>query len=133
MSDKSDIIRAFLPGLPLEITNTIIDIVIANSATMDDALLTLCDSAASIVSSKGEGESIKLGSLSISDSSYRDAQNWLDIKDNFLKRRMIDGQIIVDPTDSEGVVGYGMILTGADIPRETWEGQYTNPTRSNPE
>lgn len=133
MSDKSDIIRAFLPGLPPEITDVTIDIVIANSATMDEALLTLCDSAASVAVAASSGEDIKLGSLGISSSSSKDAEHWLAIKDNFLKRKMIDGQIIIDPTDSEGVVGYGMVLTGADIPRETWEGQYTNPARSNPE
>lgn len=124
MSEKSDIIRAFLPGLPDTITDSVIDIIIANSKDLDNALLTVCDSAASIAVDRETESSVKLGSLAITTNSNKDAEQWMAIKDNFLKRMLVEGTIIIDPTDKDGVVDYGMTLTGADIPLETFEGEF---------
>lgn len=121
MATSIEIIRANLPGLPDEITDTVIQIIIDTSKTLHDAAIALCDAAASTA----ENTDIKVGTLSIREKS---AEDWMKIKDNLIRRKMTDSGVIVNPdAENTGQPAFGMVATGDCIPRQFEEGQFDNP------
>lgn len=123
MPTAIEIIRANLIGLPDEITDTVIQVIIDSSQSLHDAAIALAESAASL--SAADNESIKLGTLAISSDV---SASWLAIKDNLIKRKLTNTGVIVDPNEG-GVtgIGIGATLYGSQIPRAFSEGQFNNP------
>ena len=107
-------------GLPEEITDDIIQIIIDTSSSLHDAAIALCDSAASVV----ESEDIKLGSLALKSSG---SDKWLALKDNLIKRKLTGSGIIIDPNaNSSAYAGLDVVMTGTEIPRQFTTGQFDN-------
>lgn len=128
MATATEIIRANLIGLPAELTDTIIEIVISSSKSLHDAAIALCDSAASLAAE--DSSDIKIGSLAI--SSGKTAEYWLKIKDNLIKRSLLGEGVIIDPNETVYVSGYAATITGDDITRQVWTNQFDDPAASNP-
>ena len=122
MPTAIEIIRANLIGLPADITDITIQVIIDSSQSLHDAAIALAESAASLTA--GDSESIKLGSLSISSDV---SASWLAIKDNLIKRKLTNTGVIVDPNASGSGIGIGATLYGTQIPRSFSEGQFDNP------
>ena len=121
MATSIEIIRANLMGLPEEITDDIIQIVIDTSASLHDAAIALCDSAASVV----ESEDIKLGSLALKSSG---SDKWLALKDNLIKRAITGNGVIINPdATTSRYAGLDAVMTGDDIPNQFTTGQFDNP------
>lgn len=107
MPTAIEIIRANLIGLPDEITDTVIQVIIDSSQSLHDAAIALAESAASL--SAADNESIKLGTLAISSDV---SASWLAIKDNLIKRKLTNTGVIVDPNE-------GALLVLASVLRFT--------------
>lgn len=132
MPTAIEIIRANLIGLPADITDTVIQVIIDSSSSLHDAAIALCDSAASLAIADG-AEDIKIGTLAIG-SSGKTAQYWLAIKDNLIKRAITGEGVIIDPNTPGNAkyAGYAAAMTGEDIPQQTWTGQFDNPPFTDP-
>lgn len=129
MPTQIEIIRANLIGLPAEITDIVLQVLIDSSRSLHDAAIAAAESAASLA--VDDSDDIKLGSLAISGG--RSAQYWLDIKDNLIKRALTGEGVIIDPNEGSAYVsGYGATPSGDEIPRQLWTNQFGNPPASDP-
>ena len=129
MPTQIEIIRAHLIGLPAEITDATIQIIIDSSKSLHDAAIALAESAATLA--VDDSDDIKLGTLAINGG--RSAQYWLNIKDNLIKRAITGEGVIIDPNETSAYVsGYGAVSTGDEIERKLWSGQFGDPAASDP-
>lgn len=88
-----------------------------------DVAIALCDYMATRTS--GNTDSIKVGPISISKS--KSSQNWQQIKDNLIKRKLL-GVGSPGGLGLAGLTTFGdAVVTGGNCPDNAWIGQFDNP------
>lgn len=110
--EQIEIIRANLIGLPDEITDIVVGVIIDSSKTLHDAAIALAESTASLFAGD---TTIKVGSLAI--NGEQESERWLQIKQNLITRKLTNSGIIVDPGDGSGTVipTLGATVTGSEV------------------
>ena len=90
-----------------------------------DVAIAICDLMATRTS--GASKMLKVGPITIDKSAS--SQNWQQIKDNLIKRKMLG---IGMPGGSVGILSTvgGVSLTGQGLSEPVFVGQFDNPPRS---